>query len=145
MTTRKGLATAGVAILTIGVAVLTVPLATIQSLNVVSAVGGAVVVAGLIVLAMALFRSADPTAPSPPAEQRRQELRTEIRGLKDELIDADAALKRNEIDRRRSASVSGDGAAHLYDSIETRLIAAREKIAARLSDVEQDLEELDAT
>ena len=144
MTTRKGLATAGGVTLTIGVAVLAIPLTTLESLNVVSAVGGAVGFGGLGVLVGALLRRGGArVAPAPPVAQRRSELRARLRELKDELADADTKLDRNEIERKRSASFS-DGAAHLYASIESGLKADREKIAGRISDVERDLAELDA-
>ncbi|MFB7894315.1 hypothetical protein ACFC1I_19090 [Microbacterium sp. NPDC056044] len=144
MTTRKGLATAGGVILTIGVAVLAIPLTTLESLNVVSAVGGAVVLAGLVVLVVALFRPSSPrVAPAPPVAQQRSALRAKLRELKDELADADTRLERNEIERQRSASFS-DGAAHLYASIESGLKADRDKIAGRISDLERDLAELEA-
>ena len=144
MTTRKGLATAGGVIVTIGVAVLAVPLTALESLNVVNAVGGAVLLAGLVVLVVALFRPSGPrVAPVPPVAQQRNELRAEIGELKDKLTDADTKVQRNEIERKRSASFS-DGASHLYASIESGLKADREKIARRISDLERDLAELDA-
>ncbi|WP_162564320.1 MULTISPECIES: hypothetical protein [Microbacterium] len=141
--TRKGLATAGVGTVTLGATLLAVPLTTIQTLNPVSIVGGGVIVVGLGVLAAAGFRRGDSAPAQPtPAAVRREEIKNALRIHNDALIDAKAALTRNDIARKHSASFS-DGGAHLYDTLETRLASDRDKIEQRIAELEEELQALD--
>lgn len=141
--TRKGLAAAGVTTITVGIAVLTIPLATIESWNPVSVVGGGIILAGLVVLVTAGFRARSAGSPQPtPADVRREQIRSALRPLRDDLIDADRALDDNETARKRSATFS-DGGGHLYDTRQNKLSADRKKIVARIEDLEQELADLD--